>query len=419
METKKNSRKRIVFLITAILFAAQFTGSYGTYQLAAIPSRIYETFSLNDMQFSSLATAPMMPTIFLGIVIGLLADRFGITRIVGIWFTLAAMGLCLRCFAGNYPVMLVAMALSGFGNMAVSANLSKMASAIYPMNKVSKVVGIIMGASNAAMALSFATTALIGSLELVFLIPAVAAAAVMILWWIFAKKEYFVTARAEEAPKAGIGESLRLCVRNRSLWLAGLTQFLLLGASMVSTNFHVAALTAYKGYTEAAAGSFNSIAMIGAIIGSVLLPVYVTKKPKRAVILVPLMLVISAFCCYGMIALPAWGIYVCAFVNAALRSGVIATMMTVPVLLKEIGPANAGTAGGFILTLQLLGAVILPTYIIVPIGGGNYHAYYLLASLALLLAAGTAFVLMKTSSAFKEKTAGAESVPAAAGEKEN
>ena len=71
-------RKNLVFLITALLFAAQFIGNYGDYQIAAIPSSIYAAFHLTDMQFSSLITAPMLPCIFLSIVIGLMVDRFGI-----------------------------------------------------------------------------------------------------------------------------------------------------------------------------------------------------------------------------------------------------------------------------------------------------------------------------------------------------
>ena len=46
-------------------------------------------------------------------------------------------------------------------------------------------------------------------------------------------------------------------------------------------------------------------------------------------------------------------------------------MMSLPVMFPEIGPKYAGTAGGLAVTLELLGAVIIPTYIIVPLGGGN------------------------------------------------
>ena len=254
-------RRNLVFLMTALLFAAQFVGNYGDNQLMAIPARIYAAFNLTDMQFSSLATAPMLPAIFLSIVIGLLVDRFGIPKIVGLWLIFAAAGFILRLFAQNYPVMLIAMALSGCGCMIVNANIAKLASALYPMDKVSKVVGILMAGSNAASALAFATTSLIPSLRVVFLIPAVASVAAAALWLVFAKESLFTENRSEEEHEesgASIVSSLRLCFRSRSLWLAGLTLFLILGSSMVLTNFHVTALTTLKGYSEAMAGSFTS-----------------------------------------------------------------------------------------------------------------------------------------------------------------
>ena len=222
-------RKNLVFLITALLFAAQFIGNYGDYQIAAIPSSIYAAFHLTDMQFSSLITAPMLPCIFLSIVIGLLVDRFGIPKIVGIFFLLAALGFVLRCFAGNYPVMLIAMALSGFGCMVVNSNIAKLASALYPMDKVGTVVGILMAGSNAASALAFATTSMLPSLRVVFLIPTVASVVIFVLWALFARASVFTENQAGAAEeKTPVADSLKLCFKSRSLWLAGLTLFLIL-----------------------------------------------------------------------------------------------------------------------------------------------------------------------------------------------
>ena len=399
-DKKKQKSAGLVFLMAALLFAAQFVGNYGDFQLAAIPARIYEAFHLTDMQFSSVVTAPMLPSIFLSIVIGLMVDRLGIPKIVGIWLALAALGFGLRCFAQNYTTLLIAMALSGCGCMIVNAHVAKLASALYPMDKVSRVVGILMGGANAATAVAFATTSLIPSLNVIFLIPAVASVVIFVLWAIFARDRLFTENKAPEEETVQIRDALKLCVKSRSLWLAGITLFLLLGASMVITNFHVTALTTLKGYSEALAGTFNSVSMVGAFLGSVILPVYVTQKPTRAPVLVFIMLLITAVTTYGILVLPAWGIYICSFLNGGLRSGVITVLMMCPVLLREIGPKNAGTAGGFIITLQLLGNVVVPTYIIVPLGGGNLTTYFILAAVCMLLASVTCLVFMKTCGAF-------------------
>ena len=397
-------RKNLVFLITALLFAAQFIGNYGDYQVAAVPSSIYAAFHLTDMQFSSLITAPMLPCIFLSILIGLMVDRFGIPKIVGVFMVLAALGFLLRHFAGNYPVMLIAMALGGCGCMVVNSNIAKLAASLYPMDKVGTVVGILMAGSNAASALAFATTSMLPSLQVVFLIPTVASVVCVALWFVFARESLFTENREDAgAERVSVADSLKLCFKSRSLWLAGLTQFLILGGTMVITNFHVSALTSLKGYSETLAGSFNSVSMVAAIFGSIFLPIFVTKKPEKAPLLLFVMLLICAVTTYGMLALPAAGIYVCAVLNGALRSGIIAVMLMTPVLLREIGPRNAGTAGGFVITLQLLGCVVVPTYIIVPLGGGNMTVYFILASVCFVLAAVVCLLFTKTSGAFEKK----------------
>jgi len=47
---------------------------------------------------------------------------------------------------------------------------------------------------------------------------------------------------------------------------------------------------------------------------------------------------------------------------------------SLPMLLPEIGPVYAGSAGGIIATLQVIGAVVAPTFIITPLAGSSPNA---------------------------------------------
>jgi len=51
----------------------------------------------------------------------------------------------------------------------------------------------------------------------------------------------------------------------------------------------------------------------------------------------------------------------------------------------EIGTRYAGTAGGFIATLMLLGNIVLPTYIIMPLSGGDYKIFFILEGVCMLI----------------------------------
>ena len=56
-----------------------------------------------------------------------------------------------------------------------------------------------------------------------------------------------------------------------------------------------------------------------------------------------------------------------------------------PIFLEGIGVRYAGTAAGVIATLQLLGAVLIPTYVLTPIAGDNYGLLFSLASICMVV----------------------------------
>ena len=92
------------------------------------------------------------------------------------------------------------------------------------------------------------------------------------------------------------------------------------------------------------------------------------------------------------------------FLNGVLRSGIIAVMMSLPVYVPGDRSRNTrGTAGGLAVTLELLGAVIIPTYIIVPLGGGSVANYFYLGCGCMVIAGIVCFVMAKTCGVYSEK----------------
>jgi NNP family nitrate/nitrite transporter-like MFS transporter len=68
-----------------------------------------------------------------------------------------------------------------------------------------------------------------------------------------------------------------------------------------------------------------------------------------------------------------------------LQSAILPLILSLPVLLPEIGPAYAGSAGGIITTLQVLGGIIVPTYVITRLAGSNSTILFGLAALCCAL----------------------------------
>lgn len=397
------NRKNIIIFITVLLFLGMFIGNYGNYQLSAVPGSVYQAYGLTDMQFSSIMTAPMFPSIFLSIIIGILVDRFGISRMVSLCFVVAAAGYVLRVFAADYMSMFVAMALTGVGCMVLNANLAKIVSALYPMNKVGTVVGILMAGSTGAMAVAYATTALFPSLEAAFWTAAAVSIVVALLWLLVVREKHFAAGATGTAETVPVKQALVSCMKSRNIWLLGISLMFLLGGATVISNFQVSALTALKGYSEGYAGTFGTVLMVGSILGSIFIPVLVGKLGKKVPVLLLLCGLLAAACMVGIIALSPAGIYVTSFLNGALRSGIIAVMMSLPVMFPEIGPRYAGTAGGLAVTLELLGAVIIPTYIIVPLGGGSIANYFYLGCGCIVIASILCFLMARTCGVYAKK----------------
>lgn len=380
MEKKKNR----ILLITVLIFVGMFLGNYGQYQLAAVPSMVYEKFSLTDTQFSSIMTAPMIPAIFLSIIMGLLVDRFGIKPMVLLGYAVAAAGFILRMFTDGYNIMFIAMVLTGVGCTVLNGNLSKITASLYPVEKLGKVIGILMAGSTSSMAVAYATTAFFPDLETAFMVTAIAGAAVTAAWMFLTHKEDFNT--EQDSENVPVTEALIASMKSKNVWLMGLSLMLMLGGATVISNFQVAYLTTIKGYAESMAGTFGTVLMIGSIIGSIIIPTWSARSKNPGIFLCIIGLAAAAATAL-MVMLPAAGIYAASFLNGCLRSGIISVMMSFPVMFPEIGPRYAGTAGGVAVTLELIGAVVIPTYIVIPLTGGDMTAYFYAA--AFLIAASS------------------------------
>jgi NNP family nitrate/nitrite transporter-like MFS transporter len=72
-------------------------------------------------------------------------------------------------------------------------------------------------------------------------------------------------------------------------------------------------------------------------------------------------------------------------ITGFLQSAVTPLMQSLPMLLPEIGPGSAGSAGGIIATLMVLGAVLVPTFVITPLAGSNATILFGLAAVCFIL----------------------------------
>ena len=77
--SKKNTKFNYGWVILTILCLGLALANYSQYQVSAFGTQITAEMNLSATQFSTIATGPLIPGIFLSLVSGLLVDKFGAT----------------------------------------------------------------------------------------------------------------------------------------------------------------------------------------------------------------------------------------------------------------------------------------------------------------------------------------------------
>lgn len=387
MNNEKN--KTYSWIILMIVCLAIFSASYTQYQLSPISQKIMEVYSLSNSEFTSVFSAPMIPAVFLSLVSGLLVDRFGIKIVVGIGVFITAIGTILRIGAGEYSVLFISMLMTGFGATFLNSNITKILGEWFSKERISRVMGLFLASSTLGMTIGMGTTAMFKSVSSAFILAAVISVIVPITWIAFVKNN---NSNKNEEDKIPIMNCLKVVVKSHSLWMVGFSLMFTLGANIVISSFMPATLIS-RGIDSVYAGIYSSMITVGCIIGSIIAPRIALKFKSTKILIFSFSIISAIFISFSWRVSEGLPLIACLLITGITIGGVIPVLMSAPVYLKEIGRTYAGTAGGFIGTLQLLGAVVIPTYIIVPIAGINTSLLFILTAICMVVVCLISFIL--------------------------
>ncbi len=389
-----NARKVIIFLAFAIAFAAP---NYSQYQFSPLGSQIIELYNLTPVQFNSIFTAPMLPAIFTSLICGMLVDRFGYKPVIGISVLLTFAGAWMRVFATGYAVMYIAMILIGFSAGFLSSNSSKILSQLFGAEKVSVMMGLVLTLSTCGLVLSMSTTTMLGSIRTAFVVAGVVCTVGLVLWFVVMPNiKPSKTAAAEDEKAPSLGEALRVVLRNPYVWLSGLALFCVNGAMTGMGSMVPNALTEVRGVSPVDAGVVGAFLMVGNLLGSLFTPTISLKTGKFRLVMMICGLISVFGCSFAWRAPIGIPLYLAMIVTGYTFGSGMAQFLSVAVQLPGVGPVYAGTAGGLIATLELLGGVVLPTYIASGIAGSNYTLYFIIIGLSSIIWIVSAFFLPKS-----------------------
>ncbi len=374
------TRYRWVILVVSML--AGFIGSYAQFQLPPLAYKLMPAMHISPSEFAWLMGGPMTGSLFICLLGGALADRYGVKNVITVGLVLAVIGCTFRYAVTSFWPFFFLTVLAGLASGLLVANLAKLFGAWFAPEQMGTLIGLYMVSPMLAGSLGTATTALFPSEASAFIFSGALCVVILILWLILAKNK---PEGAPETPSLPVTRYLKEAAGSRSIWLAGICAFFIMGAMMTFTDFLPNVLKDLRGISAVQAGVYGSLPNFGGIFGSFLGPVLCKRLGvmKPYIIVVSLLGAAAAFWSWQLPVGPA--IVISLVVAGFLLSAILPLMLSMPMLLPEIGSVYAGSAGGIISTLQVLGAVLVPTSIITPLAGLNGNLLFGLAAICFVL----------------------------------
>ncbi len=370
------------WVIVAVSMLAGFIGSYAQFQLPPLASELMRDLHISPSEFALLMGGPLTGSLFICLIGGTLADRYGVKNVVTIGLILAVVGCTFRYAVTSFWPFFLLTVLAGLASGLLVANLSKLFGAWFPPEQMGTLMGAYMVSPMLAGFAGTATTPLFPSDASAFIFSGVACFVILVLWMIFAKNK---PEGAPDMPVLPITRYLGKAARSPSIWLAGLCALFIMGTMMTFTGFLPNVLHDLRGINPTLAALYGSLPNFGGIFGSFLGPVIC----KRIGFMKPYLVVVSLLGAAGIYwswQLPIGpAIFIALIVAGLIQSAVLPLILSVPMLLSEIGPVYAGSAGGIISTLQVLGGIAIPTFVITRLASPNSAAFFGLTALCCAL----------------------------------
>jgi len=389
------------WVILAIMWSTILISLAAQFQVAALAYKIIPAFKLTSGQYSMILTAPMLAGVCFSFAAGALADRFGVKRVVAAGFVFSVVGVFFRYAAHNFGEMFILMFLAGICPGLLNANASKLLGAWFPREQMNTAMGIYSSANGMGMSIGLATSALFPTMKSAFVTAGIAMLIIAILWMVFIKAK--PDAAPDLAAAMPVTGYMKVAAGSKNVWLVGMALMFLMGSSMVFSGFLPDALNKVYGMSPVTAGFMASIVTFGTIVGSIIGPFLSDRIGKIKPFIVPTA-VLGAIAGYSSWLLSQSAVMLILFALYGIFLGICTPLlMAFPMLLPEIGPVYAGSAGGIIGTLQVIGAVFIPSFIITPLAGQNYTLLFALGSLSFLMVAVVSLLLPELGAAAQRR----------------
>ena len=355
-----------------ILFLAALTCTLAvaapTMCMPVLFKEISQELNLSLVQVGLVWGIGSLPGIFTALAGGAIGDRFGPKRILILACLLTGLVGALRGLANSFVSLSAAVFLLGFLSQFISINVFKTCGIWFPPRQL----GLASGVVSMGMALGFLIGSMISATLLspwlggwrnVLYFYGIIAMALSIHWFFTRLAPASAGLPAGGTGSKSMRQTLSHVARIRNVWLLGLA-ILGIGGCIQGTLGYLPLYLRGQGWTEVTAdgalAAFHTISMLCVIP----IALWSDKFCSRKKVLITATLMITM----GVSLLSVAGgmlVWVAVCMAGMVRDGFMAVFMTTIIETREVGPAYAGTATGFVMIFSGLGNLIAP-----PLGNG-------------------------------------------------
>jgi cyanate permease len=352
-----NSR-RYVLILAAI--ALTFTVAMQQICMTVLFKEISEELGLSLVDIGVIWGIPALAGLLIVFFGGLLSDRYGARRVIGIACILGGIAGALRGLAWDFPSLVLFTFVMGLAIWVIPASVFKTNAAWFS----GRPLVIANGVASTGMGLGFTVGSMISATVLspllggwqnvLFLYGGISF--VIGLLWLFTVREFAgATGSVSGVPlRQSIGHVLPI----KSLWFIGLT---LLGFSgcVLGVTGYVPTYLRDMGWTVASAdgtvAAFSAVSTLGAIP----LAMLSDRIGLRKALLFPI-LVVTTTCAALLSVADGAMIWVLMILMGVSRDGFMAICLTMSTETKGIGVVYAATAMGMAQTVMNVGSLSSP-----------------------------------------------------------
>jgi cyanate permease len=363
MVNSKSSRSNYRWYVL-ILAALTFTFTVATQQICmtVLFKEIAEDLGLSLVQIGTVWGIPSLAALFIVLVGGLLADRFGARRVIAVACILGGLAGALRGIAGDFTSLALITFFFGICIWVVPSNIFKTTATWFSGRQLVIANGVV----SAGMGFGFTVGSMISATiispllggwgNVLFLYGGISI--IIGLLWIFMVREPQQVGLDVSESNVPLRQSISRVFPNKAIWLLGLT---LLGYSACIQGM-IGYLPTYLrdiGWTVASAdgtlATFNALSTLGAVP----LALLSLRLGLKKVVLFPILFITIV----GVALLPVVSsvmVWVLMIMVGFTRDGFMAVSLTMSTETEGIGVVYAGTAMGLVQTILNVGPIISP-----------------------------------------------------------